>query len=188
MIGILYNAIMHNMEFGQAYCKYFLKRNPKKFNLYFYDFTNILHEFGWCSSHRGHGRRGPGRWPSWVGGSQGEHVGHGREEGAHRCASAPTRWWKKGGPTAFVASEDPAMVSDGRGLLLQVEGDEREEARPFDLSKNTLGGVSPRRGRRRRSDTISDGGNDSGCWWLRQGVRGGRRMGRCAVQSKENEA
>jgi hypothetical protein len=36
---------MYNMEFGQTYCKDFLKRNPKKFILYFYDFTKILHEF-----------------------------------------------------------------------------------------------------------------------------------------------
>jgi hypothetical protein len=35
VIGILYNTIMHNMEFGQAYCKDSLKRNPKKFILYF---------------------------------------------------------------------------------------------------------------------------------------------------------
>jgi hypothetical protein len=28
--------IMHNMEIGQAYCKDFLKRNPKIF-LYFYE-------------------------------------------------------------------------------------------------------------------------------------------------------
>jgi hypothetical protein len=28
---------MHNMEFGQAYYKDFLKRNPKKFILYFYE-------------------------------------------------------------------------------------------------------------------------------------------------------
>jgi hypothetical protein len=35
VIGILYKAIMHKMEFGHDYCKDFLKRNPKKFILYF---------------------------------------------------------------------------------------------------------------------------------------------------------
>jgi hypothetical protein len=46
MIGILYNAIMHNMEFGQAYYKDFLKRNPKKFILFILNFRNSnLNEF-----------------------------------------------------------------------------------------------------------------------------------------------
>jgi hypothetical protein len=46
MIGILYNAIMYNMEFGQAYCKDFLKRNPKKFILFILNFKNSnLNEF-----------------------------------------------------------------------------------------------------------------------------------------------
>jgi hypothetical protein len=94
------------------------------------------------------------------------------EAGTHRCASAPVRWQGKGGPTAFVTGKDPAVVSSGRGLLLQAEGDEREEARPFGLSKNTQGGVSPRRGRWRRSGAISGGGNDFGCRWLRQKVLG----------------
>jgi hypothetical protein len=60
------------------------------------------------------------------------------------------RWQGKGGPTAFITGKDPAVVSSGRGLLLQVVGDEREEVGPFDLSKNTQGGVSPRRGWRKR--------------------------------------
>jgi hypothetical protein len=34
------------MEFGQTYCKYFLKRNPKKFILFILNFRNsILNEF-----------------------------------------------------------------------------------------------------------------------------------------------
>jgi hypothetical protein len=45
VIKILYNAIMHNMEFGQAYCKYFLKRNPKKFILYFYKIYYFILNF-----------------------------------------------------------------------------------------------------------------------------------------------
>jgi uncharacterized protein YpiB (UPF0302 family) len=46
---------MHNMEFGQAYCKDFLKRNPKKFILYFlifYQFKRIL-EVNWISEYLG---------------------------------------------------------------------------------------------------------------------------------------
>jgi hypothetical protein len=30
VIGILYNAIMHNMEFGQIHCKDFLKKESKE--------------------------------------------------------------------------------------------------------------------------------------------------------------
>jgi hypothetical protein len=45
VIGILYNAIMHNMEFGQAHCKYFLKRNPKKFILYVYEIYLFILNF-----------------------------------------------------------------------------------------------------------------------------------------------
>jgi hypothetical protein len=53
MIGILYNAIMHNMEFGQAYSKDFLKKNKKnlfcifmKFILFILNFRNSsLNEF-----------------------------------------------------------------------------------------------------------------------------------------------
>jgi hypothetical protein len=45
VIGILYNAIVHNTEFGQAYSKYFLKRNPKKFILYFYEIYLITLNF-----------------------------------------------------------------------------------------------------------------------------------------------
>jgi uncharacterized membrane protein len=46
MIEILYNAIKHNMEFGQAYYKDFLKRNPKKFILFILNFRNSnLNEF-----------------------------------------------------------------------------------------------------------------------------------------------
>jgi hypothetical protein len=45
VIGILYNAITHNMEFGQIHCKDLLKRNPKKFILYFSEFYMIYYEF-----------------------------------------------------------------------------------------------------------------------------------------------
>jgi hypothetical protein len=34
MIGILYNAIMHNLEFGQAYCKDLLKRIQNLFHIF----------------------------------------------------------------------------------------------------------------------------------------------------------
>jgi hypothetical protein len=45
VIGILYNAIMDNMEFGQAYCKDFLKRNLKNI-LFVLNFRNLnLNEF-----------------------------------------------------------------------------------------------------------------------------------------------
>ncbi len=36
---------MHNMEFGQAYCKDFLKRNLKKFILYFYEIYFFILNF-----------------------------------------------------------------------------------------------------------------------------------------------
>jgi hypothetical protein len=65
---------------------------------------------------------------------------------AHRCASASVRWQRKGNLMTFVAGVNPAVVTGGRGLLLRVEGYERLEDRPFDLSKNTLGGVSPQGG------------------------------------------
>jgi hypothetical protein len=45
VIEILYNAIMHNMEFGQAHCKDFLKRNPKKFILYVYEIYLFILNF-----------------------------------------------------------------------------------------------------------------------------------------------
>jgi hypothetical protein len=45
VIGILYNAIVHNMEFGQAYCKYFLKRNQKKLVMGFIHEFNIIYLF-----------------------------------------------------------------------------------------------------------------------------------------------
>jgi hypothetical protein len=45
VIRILYNAIMHNIESGQIHCKDFLKRNPKKFILYFYEICFIYSKF-----------------------------------------------------------------------------------------------------------------------------------------------
>jgi hypothetical protein len=45
MIGILYNAIMHNMEFGQAYSKDFLKKNPKKLFCIFMKFILFILNF-----------------------------------------------------------------------------------------------------------------------------------------------
>jgi hypothetical protein len=39
IIGILYNVTMHNMEFGEAYCKELAKRIPTKFILYFLSFN-----------------------------------------------------------------------------------------------------------------------------------------------------
>jgi hypothetical protein len=44
MIGILHNAIMHNMEFGQAYCKDLPKRILQKFILHFCDMYSIFYE------------------------------------------------------------------------------------------------------------------------------------------------
>jgi hypothetical protein len=44
MIGILYNAIMHNMEFGQFYCKDLLKRNLWRFILHLCDIYSIFYE------------------------------------------------------------------------------------------------------------------------------------------------
>jgi hypothetical protein len=44
MIGILYNAIMHNMEFGQSYCKYLLKRILRRFILHFCDIYSVFYE------------------------------------------------------------------------------------------------------------------------------------------------
>jgi hypothetical protein len=44
MIGILYNAIMLNMEFGQACCKDRLKRILRIFNLHFCDMYSIFYE------------------------------------------------------------------------------------------------------------------------------------------------
>jgi hypothetical protein len=44
MIGILYNAIMHNMEFGQAYCKDLLKRILQKNILHFCYMYSIFYE------------------------------------------------------------------------------------------------------------------------------------------------
>jgi hypothetical protein len=38
-------AIMHNMEFGQAYCKDFLKGNSKKCILYVYEIYFIYSKF-----------------------------------------------------------------------------------------------------------------------------------------------
>jgi hypothetical protein len=35
MIGILYNAIMHNLDFGQINCVDLLKKTHTKFTLYF---------------------------------------------------------------------------------------------------------------------------------------------------------
>jgi hypothetical protein len=46
VIGILYNAIMDNMEFGQAYCKDLLKKESKKIILFVLNFRNLnLNEF-----------------------------------------------------------------------------------------------------------------------------------------------
>jgi hypothetical protein len=42
VIGILYNAIMHNMEFGQAYCKDFLKGIQRNLFFIFRSFTLFL--------------------------------------------------------------------------------------------------------------------------------------------------
>jgi hypothetical protein len=36
---------MHKMEFGQAYCRDLLKRNPRKFMLHFSKFYFILYGF-----------------------------------------------------------------------------------------------------------------------------------------------
>jgi hypothetical protein len=44
MIGILYNAIMHNMEFGQAYRKDLLNRILWGFILHFFDIYSIFYE------------------------------------------------------------------------------------------------------------------------------------------------
>jgi hypothetical protein len=44
MIGILYNAIMHNLEFGQAYSKDLLKRILWRFILHFCDIYSIFYE------------------------------------------------------------------------------------------------------------------------------------------------
>jgi hypothetical protein len=44
MIGILYNAIIHNMDFGQAYCKDLLKGIQRKFTLHFCDMYSILYK------------------------------------------------------------------------------------------------------------------------------------------------
>jgi hypothetical protein len=38
-------AINHKIEFGQAYCKDLLKRNTRKFILYFFEFYCIFYEF-----------------------------------------------------------------------------------------------------------------------------------------------
>jgi hypothetical protein len=44
MVGILYNEIMHNMEFGQAYCKDLLKRILWRLILQFCDRYSIFYE------------------------------------------------------------------------------------------------------------------------------------------------
>jgi hypothetical protein len=38
------NTIMHNMEFGQSYCKDLFKKILWKFILYFYDMYSIFYE------------------------------------------------------------------------------------------------------------------------------------------------
>jgi hypothetical protein len=44
-VGILYKAIMHKMEFCQAYLKDILKRITRKFILYFFQVLFIFYEF-----------------------------------------------------------------------------------------------------------------------------------------------
>jgi hypothetical protein len=46
IIGIFYEAIMHKLECGQTYCKYLLKRIPRKFTLYILD---MCMNFYWFS-------------------------------------------------------------------------------------------------------------------------------------------
>jgi hypothetical protein len=45
MIEILYIVIMHNMEFGEAYCKDLHKRILWRLILYFCDIYSIFYEF-----------------------------------------------------------------------------------------------------------------------------------------------
>jgi hypothetical protein len=44
MIGILYNAIMHNLEFDQTYCKDLLKEILWRFILHFCDIYSIFYK------------------------------------------------------------------------------------------------------------------------------------------------
>jgi hypothetical protein len=44
-IAIVYNAIMHKMQFGQAYCQDLVKRILKKFILYFSMIYTIFYKF-----------------------------------------------------------------------------------------------------------------------------------------------
>jgi hypothetical protein len=44
-IGVFDMAIKHKMEFGQAYCKDLLKRNPKEIYFVFFEFYCIFYEF-----------------------------------------------------------------------------------------------------------------------------------------------
>jgi hypothetical protein len=44
-IEILYKAILHKIEFGQAHCKDLVKIILRKFILYFYEISTNLYEF-----------------------------------------------------------------------------------------------------------------------------------------------
>jgi hypothetical protein len=49
VIGILYNAIMHNMKFGQIHCVDLLKKIHTKFTLYFSSISTnfyLISKFG----------------------------------------------------------------------------------------------------------------------------------------------
>jgi hypothetical protein len=45
IIEIVYNALMHKIEFGQSYCKDLLKRILNKFTLYFSKFYTNFYEY-----------------------------------------------------------------------------------------------------------------------------------------------
>jgi hypothetical protein len=45
IIGIIYKAILHKIEFSQAYCQDLIKRIPMEFILYFSDLSTIFYEF-----------------------------------------------------------------------------------------------------------------------------------------------
>jgi hypothetical protein len=47
VIGIFYEAIKHEMEFGQAYCQDLLKGIPRNFTLYFFWVLSYFLWFFW---------------------------------------------------------------------------------------------------------------------------------------------